>query len=63
MPKFILMVLVGTFPDGQLTMTPHSDRASCLEASFAISQTIHRPFHAFCYDTSLGKIVQSRGGS
>lgn len=62
MPKFILLVLVGTFPDGELTMIPFSDRTGCVEASFAVSQVIRRPFNAFCYDTYEGRIVQMRGG-
>lgn len=57
MPKFILLVMLGVFPDGNVTLAPFTDRTGCDEAMQAITQIIQGPHKISCYDTYLGMIV------
>ena len=59
-PAFVLILMLGTFPDGRVTLHPFSDRTGCAEAARAFIETVEGVFYAGCYDFRLGIITDRR---
>jgi hypothetical protein len=60
MPAFILLVVIGSFPDAKFVLTPFSDRTGCSEAQRLVLDIVpQNPVSASCYDTYLQMVVSS----
>lgn len=55
-----MVVMVGTWPSGHVSLHPFTDRHGCEEAMSALSQVITSDYKMFCYDMVTEEAVSRR---
>lgn len=62
LPAFLLVVMVGAWPVGRVTIHPFTDYTGCQEAMTALSDIIREDYKMFCYDRAMEVVaLRSKG--